>query len=243
MVAPLIAAAGLSAAGSLLGGLFGSSSAKKAAQIQQQTAREQIAAQQQAQAQITGLNQPSIDRGNSAADLYGGFLGVGSPEQSANALSTFRGSTGYQDLLNTGLNSVNSNAYARGMGASGATLKALQARGAQIANQSYQGYLGNLGTLINAGTQAAGNVAGVTQNTTNNIGQISQGAADAQSNAALAQGSSWTNALQGIGNAAGTYFGSQGSQAALGSSYNPISSLSTYQANPLSARGYSGLTL
>lgn len=213
MVAPLIAAAGISAVGSLLGGLFGGSSAKKAAQIQQQTAREQIAAQQAAQQQVIGLNQPAITRGNEASDLYGGFLGMGDAANSARALETFRGATGYQDLMREGLAGVNSNAYARGMGDSGATLKALQSRGAQIANGSSQQWLGNLGTLVNAGTQAAGNISGVTQNTANNISGIAQNSANAQSNAALASGANWQNTLQNLANAgAAAYASSYGGQ-------------------------------
>lgn len=218
MVAPLIAAAGIGAVGSLVSGITGGKGAKKAAKYQQQTANAQIAAQQQMLQQLTGLNQPAINRGNAAGDLIGNFLGTGDNRQSAaDALATFRGSTGYQDMLNTGLGAVNSGAYARGLGASGATLKALQARGSAIADQSAQGWLGNLGGLVSAGTQAAGNVSGVTQNATNAIGQISQNAADANSNAALAGAGGWQNALQNLANLGGAYVGSQG--AGMASSY------------------------
>lgn len=218
MVAPLIAAAGIGAVGSLVGGITGGKGAKKAAKIQAQTAQQQIAAQQQTLQQLTGLNQPAINRGNAAGDLIGNFLGTGSdPGAAQSALNTFRGSTGYQDMLNTGLGAVNSGAYARGLGASGATLKALQARGSAIADQSAQGWLGNLGGLMSAGTQAAGNVSGVTQNVTNQIGQIRQNSADASSNAALASAGGWQNALQNLANLGGAYVGSQG--AGMASSY------------------------
>lgn len=209
-------AAGIAAGGSLISGITGGKGAKSAAKIQQQTAQQQIAAQQQMLGQITALNTPTINRGNAAGTLVGNFLGTGSdPNAAASALATYRGSTGYQDLLNTGLGAVNSNAYARGLGASGATLKALQAKGSAIADQSAQQWLGNLGELVSAGNQAAGNVSGVTQNATNAIGQISQNAADASSNAALAGGASWQNALQGLANAGSTYAGN------LSSSYVP----------------------
>lgn len=208
MVAPAVAAAGIGLAGSLIGGITGGKGAKKAAKIQAQAAQQQIAAQREAQAQITALNQPAITRGNEASSLYGGFLGVGGGSASAKALQTFRNSTGYQDLLKTGLGAVNANAYARGMGDSGATLKALQDRGATIANSSSQQWLGNLGNLINAGTQAAGNVAGVTQNVTNNISNIAQNAADNQSNAALARSSMWGNTFQNLANIGAYAYGS-----------------------------------
>lgn len=203
-----MATAAIAAGGSILGSAIQGKSAKKVAKIQAQTAQQQIAAQQQALANITALNQPAITRGNEAGSLYGGFLGTGDAAASARALQTFRDSTGYQDLLNQGLGAVNASAYARGMGDSGSALKALQTRGTQIANSSAQQWLGNLGTLINAGTQAAGNVSGVTQNTTNAITGIATNAANQQSNAALAQGASWGNTLQNIGNLAAYAYGS-----------------------------------
>lgn len=208
MVAPLVGAALIGAGGSIISGITGGKGAKKAAQAQQQAAQQQIAAQQATLSQLTALNQPSITRGNEAGSLYGSLVGVGDPASGAAALQTFRNATGYQDLLREGLGSVNANAYARGMGDSGATLKALQSRGAQIANGSFQQYLGNLGTLINAGTQAAGNVSGVTQNVTNNISGIMQNAADAKSNSALAAAANWGNTFQNLANLGASVYGS-----------------------------------
>lgn len=231
MVAPIIAAAGISAVGSLLGGLFGGGGSKKAAQIQQQTAREAIAAQQRNQQYITGLEQPTIDRGNWAGSLYGNFLGQNGGSGAADALATYRGSTGYQDLVREGLGAINSNAYARGMGDSGATLKALQTRGASLADRSAGDYLGRLQGLIGAGQQAIGNVAGVATNTTNYINQANQGAADAQSNNALIQSANWQKALQGVFNA-GSY--------ALGSSYGNSGVNSGMTAPPWQTPGFGG---
>lgn len=208
MVAPMVAAAGISAVGSLIGGITGGKGAKKAAQTQARAQQQQLQFQQNAQNQIVGLNQPAITRGNEAASLYGNFLGVGGPGNSQQALDTFRGSTGYQDLMREGLGAVNANAYSRGMGDSGAALKALQTRGASIANQSSQQWLGNLGTLVNAGTQAAGNVSGVTQNVANNMGNIVQNGADNQSNAALWQAGNTTNTIQNLANIGAYAYGS-----------------------------------
>lgn len=124
------------------------------------------------------------------------------------ALDTFRGSTGYQDLLKTGLGSVNANAYASGMGDSGATLKALQDRGTNIANTSAQQWLGNLGNLMSAGGQARGLVAGIGTNTVNASNAATQGAANASSNATLASAGQTSSALQGLLNAGAYAYGS-----------------------------------
>jgi hypothetical protein len=233
MVAPLIAAAGISAASSLVSGITGGKGAKKAAKIQAQTARDQIAAIERNRQQILGLSQPTIDRGNSAATIYAGMLGAGGdPTASKAALDTWRGSVGYQDLVDQGLGAVNANAYARGMGGSGATLKALQRTGANIANQSAQQYMGNLGNLIAAGNSAIGNVAGVNTSATNAINGINQNTADAQGNAALAQSGAMQNGLQNLVNLGGAYAGMK-SVPTFSSSYGQGSTGGTVKAlNP-----------
>lgn len=200
MVAPLVAAAGIGAVGSLLGGIFGGGGAKKAAKIQQQTAREAIAANNANLQRIQGLSQPSIDRGNAAGAAYAGLLGLGDNAAAQTALTGWRSSAGYQDLLDSGLNAVSAGAYARGMGDSGATLKALQERGMGLANQTQQQYLSNLNGLIQTGNSAIGNIAGVSTQTTQANNQASQGGADAASNAALIGANGWQNALGNLTN-------------------------------------------
>lgn len=228
MVAPLVAAAGIGAVGSLIGGATGGKGAKKAARIQQQTAQQQIAANQANLQHITGLAQPTIDRGNAAGTIYGGLLGIGDAAQAKTALATWRGSTGYQDVLNTGLNAVNANAYASGSADSGATQKALLAKGMALADQNQQTYLGNLNTLIQTGNSAIGNVAGVSTDTVRGNAAAAQAGADASSNAALASAGGWQNALRNLGSiglgAAGNY----------GSSYTGL-------APGFNAAGVSGL--
>lgn len=204
-------AAGIGAAGSVLGGITGGKGAKKAAKIQQQTVAMQIAANNANMAKITGLEQPTIDRGNSAGKIYAGLLGVDPNSAEAKAaLNTWRNSTGYQDLLKTGLGAVNANAYAMGLGDSGATLKALQAKGMALADSTQQQYLGNLNNLIQTGNAAIGNVAGVSTQTTQANNAASQNAADASSNAALAQSAAWQKALSGLTNAASGFASSYG---------------------------------
>ena len=292
MVAPLVAAAGISAAGSLLGGLFGSSGAKKAAQAQLKSTREQIAATERNRDYQNKLNAPTIGQGERAGELFAGFLGAGDSTDcgaydaanpdivadfqkrvlptgaftslddyakyhyenygraegrdisgfsngdggSAKALEAFRGSTGYKDLVREGLSAVNANAYAKGMGRSGATYKALQDRGGSLADRSAQGWMGNLGTLMNLGGQARGVVAGVGTNSVNATNAATQAGADAVGNAALVQGQNWAQALQGIGLAASQAFGSSygsGSTAPVAApSYMPPPSYSGYGLNP-----------
>jgi hypothetical protein len=227
MVAPLIASAGIGAVGSLLGGIFDGGSAKKAARIQQQTSREQIAANERERAFQLSLNQPTITRGDEAGGIYGGLLGLGGADASRAALDTWRGSTGYQDTLNTGLDAVNANAYARGLGDSGATLKALQAKGMSLADQNQGAYLGYLGNLMSLGAAGRGAVAGVSTGITQANNQALGNAADASSNAALAQGSVWQNALKNL-----TNIGIDAFSGARGSSYAAPSGVAPMTAVP-----------
>ncbi len=218
MVAPAIAAAGISAVGSLVGGITGGKGAKKAAQIQQQTTREQIAALKENRDFLYGLGRPSIDRGNQAGQLYADFL-YGDPTKAQAALEQYRNSTGYQDLLNTGLGAVKSGAYATGMRDSGATLKALQNRGMSLADQSAQGWLNNLNVIQQTGQQAFSGVAGVGMNTVNGINAANQTAADASGNAAIIGGNAMHRGIQGLFNAGANALGS--SYGGMGGSSQP----------------------
>jgi hypothetical protein len=211
-------AAGIGAAGSIVGGITGGKGAKAAAKTQQQTTQMQIAANNANRQQLVGLSQPSIDRGNAAGATYAGLLGVGGdPAASAAALQTYRGSTGYQDLLDTGLGAVNSGAYARGMGDSGATLKALQTRGMNIANQNQQQYLSNLNGLIQTGNSAIGNVAGVSTDTTNANNAALQNGSDASQGAIISGATAQQNALRNLTNVGMNFASSYGGGITSGS--------------------------
>ena len=197
--------------GDVFGSIVSSKANKKAAKIQAQTTDKILAANQANQQYITGLNQPNMDRGNAAGTTYAGLLGVGGdPAASAAALQTYRGSTGYQDLLDTGFGAVNSNAYATGMGDSGATLKALQRKGMALADQNQQQYLGNLNTLIQTGNSAIGNVSGVATQTTQANNQANQNLADTRGNAALANGAIWSNLIKKTDNNINSFASSYG---------------------------------
>jgi hypothetical protein len=197
---PPIIAAGIAAGGSIIGGVIASSGASKAAKAQQTVAQQQIAANNANRDYVTGLEQPTIDRGNWAGKTYAALLGYGDQGGAKVALDTWRNSVGYQDLLNTGFGAVKADAYARGMGDSGATMKALQARGMALADQNQGVYMSNLNNLIQTGNSAIGNVAGVSTQTTGANNAANQNAADATSSAALANGSNWNKVITNLTN-------------------------------------------
>lgn len=129
--------------------------------------------------EIFGMNAPTVAAGNTAIGAIGGFLG------GVGGLDAYRKSTGYEDLLKTGLGAVNASAYARGAGDSGAALKALQAKGMNIADQSSQGWLNNQFNLAQAGTQARSIDANTGNFTVGALADATKYGADAQSNGAL----------------------------------------------------------
>lgn len=152
---------------------------------------------------------PAITRGNQAGGYVNDLLGVGGdPAAASAAFGKYQDSTGYKYQLAQGLGSVNSNAYARGMGQSGATYKALQTRGNDIANTSVNTYLGNLQNVSQQGTSAASSLAGVS---TNYVGQVSannSSAADAVGNAALTNARNVNGSIQNLINAGAYAYGS-----------------------------------
>jgi hypothetical protein len=102
-----------------------------------------------------------------------------------------RDTPGYQFQVQQGLDAINSNAYARGLGNSGVTFKALQEYGRNMADSYYQSYLGNVAAVAEQGRGAAGAVAGAGN-------QMGAGVAGALGNQALA----YQNAANATANSA-----------------------------------------
>lgn len=81
------------------------------------------------------------------------------------ALDAYRESTGYENIFNEAMRGVTSNAAARGLLSSGATIRASQDRAAQLAQQNFQNYLAQLlqgsQTSLTGGMNAGNTVANV----------------------------------------------------------------------------------
>jgi hypothetical protein len=202
-----------SVVGSVSSAAISSSATKKAVAAQRDATAANNALAREQYANNSANLSPDITRGKTAGSYVDALLGIGGdPAASAKAFDTFRDSTGYKFQLSEGLNAVNSNAYARGMGDSGATLKALQERGNNIAAQSAQSYIGNLQNISEQGTGAASALAGVGAQYVNQVSGNNQNLADAIGNGAMSRANSTNGAIQNLINA-GAY--------AYGSSYAP----------------------
>jgi hypothetical protein len=202
----LVAAGAVGAIGSAAIASSASSKASKAATTA--AAANNTLARETYASNSANLN-PAIQRGNAAGGYVNDLLGIGGdPAAAAKAFDTFQGSTGYKYQLDQGLGAVNSNAYARGMGDSGATLKALQDRGNSIAQGSFQTYLSNLQGVSNQGTGAASSLAGVGTDFVGRVSANNNAAADAVGNAALKGAGYTTDALKNLINAGSFAYGS-----------------------------------
>lgn len=208
MVAPLIAAAGISAVGSLFSGITGGKGANKAAKVAAQSAAADRAQALQIYNTNMGLAQPTVDRGNAAGAQINALLGLGGDAGAAqDALATFRNASGYQDALSQGLNAVNTGYAARGALESGAAQKALAKYGANLASGTFGQYVNVLQGQQQAGTGALGAATGAGNAYAAQSMNANNNASSAAANAALYGSQAQQQAIGGVANALGTYFG------------------------------------
>lgn len=167
----------------IIGGGASAIGGNKAAKAQKKASD----ANTQLQRDIYGRNEatlsPYIQRGNAAGNILQGLIMGGEGAQAA--FRQFQAGTGYQTTLSDALGSVNSNAYARGMGDSGATARRLQQTAGQVAQGSFGQYANLLGNQQAAGLSGASALAGVGQNYANSVSANNNATATAQGNAAL----------------------------------------------------------
>jgi len=163
----------------VIGGVLGNKSGKREAQ----------AIRESGQMAVDQL-QPFVDPAVEANSAIMGALGQpGSPDQTAQ-FQNFLSSTGFQEQLRQGGNAITTNAGARGMLNSGATLQRLQELGQNQAQGSFNNFLSQLGGVANRGAGAAGASANI-------LNQSGQAAAGARAGASNALQSGIGQAVQG----------------------------------------------
>jgi hypothetical protein len=213
-------AAGIVAGGSLLGGIFGASGAKKAAKAQLQAAREANALQEKMFNQQVALQEPFRQAGLTTQSELMRQFGLGGDATSAGygnmlrdfSAEDFQADPGYAFRLQEGLKGMDRQAAARGGMISGAALKAATRYGQDMGSQEYQNaynrYNQNRSTrynmltgqqavgqnATNAQTQAAGNYG-------QQAGQTLMDMGNARASGYMGAANAWSNALQGAGNA------------------------------------------
>ena len=220
----------LLAVGSAVAGIgsaaIGASATKKAAKAQTDAATANNALQERIYNENRNLLAPDIAAGRDASSLLSDFLGVsGDGARAQTALDTFLKSTGYQEAASRGTEAIVGNRAAAGVLGSGATLKAVSDYGRTQALSYADRWLNLLSDRAGAGERAATAATGVANTYVTGVTGNNQNAADATSNAALQNGSIWSNALAGVAGAAGRYMGASsfGNPGTVNSGGNPLS--------------------
>jgi hypothetical protein len=186
-------------AASALGNYFG-------AQATANAASQSAALQQQRFNQAVGYEQPFLQSGQNALNLYNNATGAnGSAAQQA-YYNNFQNDPGFQSSVNYGLQQIQAQNAAQGMGLSGNTLAALQSYSQNALSQQYQTRLDDLFRTAQLGANSA-----------NALTTASTSSAAAQGNFNLASGQAQGSGISGVGsglssasnNYANYYYGSQ----------------------------------
>lgn len=109
------------------------------------------------QSALYGLSErynPYVQAGGSALERLLGGLGLRGQEGSAGFAQGYQSTPGYQEGLNTGIQTLDRSANARGMTNSGRTLKDLYRFGSGYENQRSGDYLNRLASLAGSGMSA-----------------------------------------------------------------------------------------
>jgi len=201
----------IAAGASLAGGAMQANAAKKAAKSQANAAHSAIGEQQAAREQFQQNIQPYLDVGQGALPQL--------QQLNSGDYSAFMNSPDYQFTRDQGLQSLERGAAARGgfMGG-GADADRMQFASG-LGAQQLGAYRGNLMDTIRLGQNSAVSAGSMGQQSANNIGNLMGNIGNAQAGSAINQSNAWSNALAGLGSAAGQY------AAARQSSYQPSGNL------------------
>lgn len=223
MVVPLVAAALIGGATSLISGFMGASAADRAAKAQETAANNSLALQREIYETNRADAMPWMEAGKTALGQYMGELGLsttgadGQPFQ-----SQFRETPGYQFQVAEGEKGVMNNLSALGMKNSGAALKALTRFRQGLADQTYGNYMSQLGGLAGTGQQQAAQNTTAGANYAANAGNTLESAGQARASGYMGAANAWQNSLASFSNQAGSYLGK------LDNNWNPLAA-----ANPM----------
>lgn len=210
----------IAAGGSLLGGLFGSSSAKRAERAQAAAAAADLALRTRMYDEDVERNRPAIEAGNMGRNKLLEMLGLGETTGGADYGSMMRNFSaadlenepGYQFGMSEGQKSLDRRAAASGGYFSGAALKAAQRFGQDYAGTKYNeafnrdtssktNQYNRLSGLIGGGQTAANQQQASGANYASGSSGVRTNLGNAQADSAIAQGNVWADATNGLLNA------------------------------------------
>jgi hypothetical protein len=169
-------------AASALGNYFGAQSMANAAQ-------QSAALQQQRYNQAVGYEQPYMQAGQNALTQYGNAIGLNGAAAQQDYYGNFQTDPGFQAGVDYGLQQIQAQQAAQGMGMSGNTLAALQVYSQNALSQEYQTRLGELFKDAQLG-----------QNSANALASAATSSGNALSSYNMAAGQAAGSELSGLGN-------------------------------------------
>lgn len=119
-----------------------------------------ISNQNQINAELMPFYRSAMDSSGRATTRLEDLFGLNGLANQQSAVDAYRTSPGFDAQLAAGTRAINQSAAARGMGQSGATLKALQGYGQDLYDQDYQQYLNNVSGLTGQGFAGAQGIQG-----------------------------------------------------------------------------------
>lgn len=200
---PLTLAALISGGATILGGLFGSNAANKAADSQEKVARDALELQKAQVAQARLDATPWMDAGKKALTQYQGELGMGAPGFE----SQFKETPGYAYQVKEAEKGATNNLAALGMKNSGAALKALTKMRSGLADQEYGNYLGRISGLAGVGQNQVNQTNSMEQNSVLNQGQLLQDAGAARASGYAGSANAWIGGMNSFANNMGSALG------------------------------------
>lgn len=226
-----IAAAAISAGGSIIGGIMSSNAASDAARAQLAASKNATAAQERMFNKQIELQSPFREAGltgqNRLMDLLGlskntGAAGYGSAAQPF-SMTNYQADPGYAFRLSEGLKALDRTAAARGGLLSGNQLRGAVEFGQNLGTQEYQNafnryyteranQLNPLQSLMGTGQTSANTLTNAAGNFGNAMAEQAINAGNARASGYVGQANAWNQALGGVGNAAMGYANWQNQQ-------------------------------
>ncbi len=204
------AAAGISAAGSILGGITGGKGARKAAKTTAAAYQKGIN-EQARQFNVTQENfSPYLQAGQRGLASYLDLLGLNGGDTQQSAISALQQSPQFTSLYDTGADTILQNAAATGGLRGGNTQNSLARFGSELLNQVIQQQLGNYGGLISTGSGSTSQLGQLGQQNNSAISGLLGQQGQAQAAGAAGQAAAWQSAINGLTKIGSNYASGQG---------------------------------
>ncbi len=192
---PILIGGAASAVGNYLGSQSMANAAKQSAALQQQRFD-----------QAAGYEQPFMQGGQNALNLYNNATGVNGAGVQQGYYNNFQNDPGFQSGVNYGLQQIQAQNAAQGMGLSGNALAALQDYSQRSLSQEYQTRLADLFQSAQLGAGSANALANASTSNGNALGNYNLAAGQAQGSGLSGIGSGISSAANNYTN---YYYGTQ----------------------------------